>query len=226
MAERGRLIVLEGGDGAGKATQVELLREALAKQGTVAVFSFPQYKKTEFGKLLGRSLAGDFGDFVALSPYWAALPYMLDRASAKDEILAALEQGDVLCDRYTFSNTYQTGKLPPAQWDDFARFLERAEYAELGLPMADLTFYLSVTPEIAAENVRQKNQRDHLDDSNTDAYEQDIEFQRKVREAYLHMTKRADWHVIDCLESGAMRSRESIHEEIMSIVGRLAVVQS
>ena len=48
---KGLLIVLEGGDGSGKATQSKLLLEFLKAKGKVSYFDFPQYGKTVFGDL-------------------------------------------------------------------------------------------------------------------------------------------------------------------------------
>src|SRR4051812_18225473 len=111
--DRGNLIVIEGTDGAGKATQSALLLKVLKKQRSVSFFDFPRYKQSNFGRLIRRSLSGEFGNFLELSPYLSSLPYMLDRARAKYLLLESLKEGDVICDRYTTSNlAHQTAKLP------------------------------------------------------------------------------------------------------------------
>ena len=106
------LIVLEGGDGSGKATQSKLLLEYLKKSGRVSYFDFPQYGENVFGTLTGKCLSGDFGDFLHMSPYLSSLPYILDRACAKDKIISALRRGHVVCNRYTPSNIgFQSAKI-------------------------------------------------------------------------------------------------------------------
>src|SRR5688500_18149023 len=97
---RGKLIVLEGGDGSGKATQTKLLSEAMERKRRVSVFDFPRYA-SPYGKFIKEALSGKHGDFVSLSPYFAALPYALDRAAASQEIKDALKRSHVICNRYT-----------------------------------------------------------------------------------------------------------------------------
>ena len=81
---RGRLIVIEGGDGTGKTTQATLLAKALSsKEHKISTFEFPRYKKSVFADLTARCIKGEFGDFQKISPYLASLPYMLDRVRAK-----------------------------------------------------------------------------------------------------------------------------------------------
>src|SRR5258708_18137915 len=101
MATRGKLIALEGIDGSGKRTQLDLLAEELDARG-LATFriSFPRYESF-FGELVGRYLNGDFGPLGALDPRLSALLYAGDRLEAKPEIEAALSSGKIaLADRY------------------------------------------------------------------------------------------------------------------------------
>jgi dTMP kinase len=91
----GKLIVIEGGDGAGKGTQSELARAALAELGEITYFDFPRYGKSIAGKIVGAALKGDYGDFLHMHPLISSLPYALDRVGAREEILAALEKGNV-----------------------------------------------------------------------------------------------------------------------------------
>ena len=108
----GRLIVFEGIDGAGKATQVELVEQWSRKRATLP-FSPRRSHETPTGKVVKAALAGAYGNFLALSPYLSALPYLLDFAAERDELTAALKKGIVISDRYISSTlAYHRAKLP------------------------------------------------------------------------------------------------------------------
>jgi len=218
---RGKLIVLEGGDGSGKATQTRLLKNNLESYGVVTAFEFPRYKQSTFGELIGKSLAGEFGDFLHLSPYLASLPYILDRARAKYLLLESLKDGNVVCDRYTPSNiAFQSAKLPKKEREAFVNFIEKAEYEELGLPAPDLVIYLEVPPEISAKLVLKKQQRNYLSkEMKKDQHENDINYQKEVVSVYHNLSKkRKNWHIIKCVERGKLLSLEKIQMKIINVV--------
>ena len=74
MDKTGRLIVIDGGDGSGKATQTKLLAERLESNNkTVVTFSFPRYAENMMGQLIGECQKGDHGDFVNLDPKIASV---------------------------------------------------------------------------------------------------------------------------------------------------------
>ncbi len=210
----GKLIVLEGGDGSGKATQAKLLTIALARRAPTNFFTFPRYTKSAFGDLIRRSLDGEFGNFLKLSPYLASLPYTLDRVRAKYLLLEMLKDGHVVCDRYTPSNlAYQAAKLPLAARPKFVNFLEQGEYGELGLPKPDLVIYLHVPALVAAKLIVAR--------AKPDQHEANLAYQAAVIEMYLTLAKsRKNWHIVRCVKNGKLRSRAEIHKEVFSIVDR------
>src|ERR1019366_6507631 len=108
MTPRGRLIALEGIDGSGKRTQLDLLARELDARGLATMrISFPRYESS-FGKLVARYLNGEFGSLKAVDPHLSALLYAGDRLEAKAELESGLAAGKiVLADRYICS------KLPP-----------------------------------------------------------------------------------------------------------------
>jgi dTMP kinase len=221
MANKGLLIVLEGGDGSGKATQSKLLVEFLKKSGRVSYFDFPQYGKTVFGTLTGKCLAGEFGDFLHMSPYLSSLPYMLDRAVAKDKIITALKKGHVVCNRYAPSNIgFQAAKLAGKEREDLIHFLEQGEYEEIGLPRPDIVFYLDVPRMVASHLVLQKEQRGYLGEKKKkDQHEKDLTYQEKVSEVYRSLAKRRKgWHIISCARNGHILPPETIHKKLISII--------
>jgi dTMP kinase len=219
---KGRLIVIEGLDGAGKAVQTKLLTEALQKAGkTVTLFDFPRYTTSLFGKLTGEALQGLHGDFRNMSPYLSSLPYVLDRSTAKSDIEKALTKGDVICNRYTTSNlAYQSAKLPPSQRKKFIDFIEKAEYGEIGLPKPDAVIYLNVSVETALGLNAQKPKRVYMKKmGDKDQHDEDEMYQKQVFEVYLNFAKeKKGWHLVECIEGEKLLSPEAIHAKIMAIL--------
>src|SRR3989344_2308491 len=109
-AKKGKIIVIEGGDGSGKATQSKLLIEYLEKNSIPhAYLDFPNYSSF-YGKLVGKFLRGEFGDLDSVSPYLASLTFALDRLSSKDTIENHLKAGKiVVMNRYATSNMAHQG---------------------------------------------------------------------------------------------------------------------
>ena len=108
------LVVLEGLDGAGKSTQVRLLREYLTSVcGELEYIHFPRYDAPVYGDLIGRFLRGDFGGNDTVHPQLVALLFAEDRHGAAPQIQSVLDAGGtVLLDRYVCSNiAYQCAKL-------------------------------------------------------------------------------------------------------------------
>lgn len=216
------LIVLEGGDGSGKATQSKLLLEFLKKTGCVSYFDFPQYGQTVFGTLTGKCLAGDFGDFLHMSPYLSSLPYILDRACAKDKIISALKRGHVVCNRYTSSNVgFQSAKIANVrERGELIQFLEQGEYEEIGLPRPNVVLYLDVPRGVASALVLKKEQRGYLGSEKAkDQHEKSLTYQEKVSEVYKTLAKkRKGWHIVSCAKNGHILPVSLIHNKIISVI--------
>ena len=176
------------------------------------------------GKLVGRYLKGEFGDPLLLSPYIASIPYALDRVAARDELNKALEEGAVICNRYTPSNIgHQASKLPEDKRDEFISWLEQLEYGELKIPKPTLVIYLYVPVEISSRLVEKKEARAYIGGESAkgakDGHEKDSKYQHKSIDVYTKIAKeRNDWKFINCVEEGRLLSIEEIHEKIMRIV--------
>lgn len=218
------LIVLEGGDGSGKATQAGLLKTRLQETiGPVSLFDFPRYEESLSGKLVGECLAGKHADFRRLSPYVASLPYVLDRIGAREDIAAKRGESIVMCNRYTPSNiAYQAAKLLPADRERFISFIEALEYDEFRIPRPTLVLYLHVPTAIATKLIERKNERGYLASTGEkkDQHERDVAYQEEVVRVYLDLAReRDDWKVIECVdEKGELLPKEVIHEEVWKIV--------
>ena len=152
-AKKGTLIVLEGLDGSGKATQAKLLAQHLKEAGkNVQEITFPDYA-SDSSALVKMYLAGQFGDKPDdVNAYAASSFYAVDRyASYKTSWGSFYEAGGVIiADRYTTSNAvHQCSKLPPEQWESFLQWLFDYEFRLLGLPAPDEVIYLQVDPAVS-----------------------------------------------------------------------------
>src|SRR5579872_2256317 len=144
MPPRGKLIAIEGIDGSGKRTQLELLSRALSDRGiSHSCIGFPNYGGF-FGKLVAQYLNGHFGQLADVDPHFSALLYAGDRFESKGHIQSELAAGKlVLADRYIGSNlAHQTARVAPAKRREFIRWLKQLEYEMYGLPPEDLVFFL------------------------------------------------------------------------------------
>ena len=190
-------IVLEGLDGAGKSTQIRMLRQLLAERGVESEYvHFPRFDAPVYGELIARFLRGEFGGVNEVDPYLVALLFAGDRAAAGPQIRAWIAEGKaVVLDRYVYSNVgFQCAKLPAGE--------RRDRLAQWTL---DLEFGY--------------NDLDYLQGSR-DIHEDALDLQRRVREVYLAAAAKDDsLRVVDCSDpSGAMGSPEHNFEKIRAVL--------
>lgn len=208
---KGKLIVIDGTDGSGKATQIELLSKYLKEQNIpIEVIDFPRYSDNIYGQLIRRYLDGEFGTLDQVSPYFASLAYAGDRALAKTQLEEWLNQGKiVLANRYVPSNkAHQGAKLPESQRNEFMHWLERLEYETNSIPREDLVIFLNVPTDIAQANVDKRGLRD-IHEASSDHLSQ-------TSALYLQLSQQNDnWVVINCLENEKMRSKEDINRDVI-----------
>ena len=215
----GKLIVLEGTDGSGKATQTRRLLERLRAEGVrCRTVEFPRYKE-ESSALIRMYLGGEFGDRPSdVNAYAASTFYAVDRyASFKQDWGGFYEDGGVvLADRYTTSNAvHQGGKLATGEREEYFRWLFDFEYRLMGLPAPDLVIYLDVPVEQTEENMHRREAQTH---TSADIHERDTEYLRQCRTAAMAAAEPFGWRRIPCVRDGAMRSVEEIHNEVYSAV--------
>ena len=221
MTPPGKLIAIEGIDGSGKRTQVELLEKALKANGH-AVYStgFPQYDSW-FGKMVGQFLNGDFGALESVDPHFSALLYAGDRFEAKFRLETALNQGKiVLADRYIGSNlAHQTALVPAADRQGFISWIEHLEYNIYNLPREALVLYLRVPPRQAQELVARKSARSYTKNKQ-DILEASLRHLEDAAAMYDELSRRPNWATIPCFEEtrGAMRPQKHIATEILAAV--------
>lgn len=221
MEHRGKLIALEGIDGSGKRTQLDLLARELDARGySTHRISFPRYE-TLYGQLVGRYLNGDFGPLSAVDPQLSALLYAGNRLEAKPEMEIALANGKlVLADRYIGSNlAHQSERVPPDRRDEFMDWLKRLEYGLYKLPVEDLVIYLRVPFQEAYRLVGLKSPRAYTD-LNRDIQEADIKHLEQTALIYDRLATEPNWVRIDCINTatGGLYSPEEIHRVVLQAV--------
>lgn len=218
----GRLIVFEGTDGSGKATQTELLCRELDRRGIpYKKLTFPRYDQ-ESSALIRLYLGGAFGSRPDdVNAYAAATFYAVDRyASYKQDWGAFYESGGLLiADRYTTSNAvHQTVKLPVEERKAFLDWLFDFEYRMLGLPKPTRVLYLDIPTDLTEQMMRR---REHETHTKADIHEQDDAYLRHCRENAAFVVDYCGWTKIVCTEQGRLRPIEDIHAEVMEKVADL-----
>lgn len=219
------LIVLEGLDGAGKSTQVRMLKEHLESVcPRVEYIHFPRYGAPVYGELISRFLRGDFGSIGVVHPQLVALLFAEDRHGAAPQIRRALEEGaTVLLDRYVYSNiAYQCAKMSSdAGAEELRKWVFNTEYGEFNLPRPDLNIFLDVPLGFVEKSLsahRGGGDREYLHGGG-DIHEADIAFQERVRDMYRRQAAEDPSFIpVNCAdERGAMLPPEAIFEKIRSI---------
>ena len=211
----GKLIVFEGTDGSGKATQSKLVCEELDKRGIAyRKLEFPRYAE-ESSALIRLYLAGAFGSKPEdVNAFAAATFFSVDRyASYKQDWGNWYQQGGlVLCDRYTTSNAvHQASKELPENREKFLHWLYEFEYDRLELPKPDLIIYLDVPTDFTERLMRGREEKTG---TKADIHEKDMDYLMTCRKTGKAAAAYYGWTVIDCVKDGVMRSIEDIHEEI------------
>jgi dTMP kinase len=218
-----KLFVVEGIDGAGKSTQIRLLREYFSRRGySCEYLHFPRTEEPFFGELIARFLRGEFGSLNDVDPWLVAMLYAGDRKDASDIINGWLKSGNmVLLDRYTYSNlAYQCAKLPdPEKQEELMNWILDLEFRHFGIPLPDLNIFLDV-PFSFTENKllssRTGKDRNYLNGIR-DIHEGSLVFQKKVRDMYLRVAESdARLCIVNCSDDdGHMLPQEKIFDSII-----------
>lgn len=200
--KRGVFIVIDGMDGSGKSTQMDLLKERL---GAKAVFTFDP-GGTETGRTLRTML---LVRKQKPSPLTVFYMFLAARASIVQEIIEpALKKGKIVfCDRFDASTyTYQIGAGKHPEWlpafDSFSK--------ATGGVRPDAYIILDLEPSEARRRI--------VKNGITDVYEaKPLSFYRRIREGMIAFKPRGSKkYIVD-----ASGTPEQVHERIWSIVSRL-----
>jgi dTMP kinase len=223
---RGKFLVFDGPDGAGKSTQRELLAKVLMDAGGQVVSSRDP-GGTEIGDRI-RSVLLDY-DLSIMDVNCEALLFMASRAQLVAEVIRpALAEGKtVLCDRFVTSTCAYQG----AAGLDPRRVIELARFA-IDDCWPDLTVVLDVDslegferigrkPHHAGKNrQRSAGKATLFDDTQPDAMEaRSIEFHRRVRQIFLNLHEFYPTPVVVVDGRGSM---EAVHRQILEVLDRVA----
>ncbi|MBT4210116.1 MAG: thymidylate kinase [Candidatus Komeilibacteria bacterium] len=217
-SRRGLLIVIEGGDGSGKTTQFNLLKDKLIKDGRqIETVDFPQYGRPS-ALMIEKYLNGDFGTAKEVGAYRASVLYATDRYEASFRMKKWLAEGKIiLANRYATSNmVHQSGKIKDSdERNKFLNWLDELEFGIFEIPRPDLVFFMNISADISQKLALKKDARHDNIKSKNDIHENDLEHLKDALEAGNYVAKKYNWETIECDDgSGAMRSIEDIHAEV------------
>ena len=212
-----RLIVIDGLDGSGKATQSKLLAERLTKMGYKArTISFPDYD-SDSSALVKMYLGGQLGDSPDdVNAYAASSFYAVDRVASYINTWSKdyAEYDFIIADRYTTSNIiHQMAKVDESERDSYIEWLFDYEYNRLAIPSPDLVIFLEVDPSISQKLIFGRYQGD---ESKKDIHEADFSYLLRCRSSAMYAIEHLGWERIDCTENGEMKSIEAINDVILS----------
>ncbi|OGG89685.1 dTMP kinase [Candidatus Kuenenbacteria bacterium RIFCSPHIGHO2_02_FULL_42_29] len=221
---QGKLIVIEGIDGSGKATQTKKLVEYLKSCGKrVETFSFPRHGQKFFGLLVDEYLNNEFGNAASFNPKVASLFYAGDRWEVKEMIINWLSAGKiVVLDRYATSNMgHQLSKLETAaQKDELLNWLIELEFKTFKIPEPDLVIFLDVDADISSQLMAHRSSvgKEYIK-GDKDGHEKDSTHMEKARATYRYLSKKFNyWQVVDCVKNGRLLSIDEIHEQICALI--------
>ncbi len=221
----GKLVVIEGSDGSGKATQTKLLFEYLEGQGRkVRMVSYPDYDSPS-SSLVKMYLGSEFGhNPYDVNAYVTSAFFAVDRFASYlknwKRFYESSEDAIIICDRYVTSNMlHQTSKLESlAEKEAFLDWEYDFEFVKGGLPVPDLVFFLDVLPNTAFRLMKDReNKITH--ESKKDIHESNKDFLVKSYENSILVGKKYGWRNIQCCDSeGNMESVEVIHRRIREAI--------
>ena len=188
------IIVIEGGDQAGKKTQTEMLQKALKERKIkTTTFSFPDYT-TPIGKEISKYLGGK----RKFPPQTIHCLLSANRWEKVDDIKKAQEKNSVLImNRYYHSNlVYGIANGMKQSW---------LENLDKGLPKADLVILLDVSQK---ESFSRKK-------TNRDKFEKNAKFINKISKIYRKIALKQKWKIVN-----ASQSKEQVHQEILKIFSK------
>lgn len=228
-----KFIVIDGLDGCGKATQTELLREALEKQGKrVVKIDFPKYD-SDSSAAVRMYLNGELGnDPSTLNPYMCGTFYAVDRfIQYVTDWKKYFEEDDntvIIADRYLSANIiHQGGKISGRDKRlDYVKWCYDLECNKCGLPQEDITIVLTIKPEISQKLMTERYKGD---ESKKDIHESNLDYLNDCHRHLLstiydiNQNKLANWVHIDCEDEHGnnVDTRENIHNKIMEYINEI-----
>ncbi len=226
-----KFIVIEGLDGSGKSTQLELLQQYFKDHGLKYKFiHFPVYDSPVYGQLISKFLRGDLGKLEEVNPYLVALLYAGDRNNFKETINNWLNDGYyVLADRYVFSNiAFQCAKIKDkSEKTELKNWILETEYEYFKIPKPDINLFLNVPLDIIENrlnNGRKGDDRNYLEGKD-DIHEASIQFQNDVKNIYTDLlTTEKNFYQIECFTDKNLSTPDSIHRSVIEILTNNSII--
>lgn len=219
---RGKLIVLEAGDGSGKATQTSKLYERLLKEGyKVLKIEYPNYKSNS-SALIKMYLNGEFGENPEdINAYAASTFYAVDRyASFKKEWEKFYKEGGIiLADRYTTSNmVHQASKISDInEKEKFLDWLWELEFKLMGLPVPDKVLFLDMPPEYSFKLMMERKNK-FTGSEEKDIHERNDSYLIDSYNNACYIADKYNWDKVKCVENKSIKTIDEIHENIYKLL--------
>lgn len=217
----GRMVVIEGLDGSGKATQAKLLLAYLESKGyTTYALDLPYYNDPS-STLVKMYLNGEMGDKPTdVNAYAASTFYAVDRyASFKKHWEKEYNSDKItVANRYTTSNaSHQMTKLSEEDWDSYLQWLFDFEYNKIGIPEPECVIYLDMPVDISQKLLLKRYSGD---EEKKDVHERDVQYLVSCHKAAVYAAEKLGWEVIKCGENGEPFTVECISKMVCDVVER------
>lgn len=213
---KGKLFVIEGLDGCGKSTQLEMLKSKT--DDNTRFISFPNYDSAS-GEIIKDYLSGRFAEENGKAgAYTASSFYAVDRyISYKTDWEKDYQAGKtIIAARYTSSNAiYQMTKLDRAQWDEYLSWLEDYEYDKFGIPRPDKVVFLDMPIEVSQKLL---SSRYGGNEEKKDIHERNVDFLKACREAALYTAKQKGWFILPCSDGENPFTPERINQQLSAMI--------
>lgn len=198
--EKGIFITIEGPDGSGKTTIINMLAENLQKEG-FEVMATREPGGIEIAEQIRQVILDR--DNTAMDPRTEALLYAAARRQhLAEKVKPALDNGKIiLCDRFVDSSLAYQGYARGLGIDEVYSINEFA----IENMMPELTLYFDLAPELGLERINKNKGREvnRLDLEN-------LEFHQKVREGYMILAERFTDRIV---KIDASRDLETVYED-------------
>lgn len=215
------MIVIEGLDGSGKATQAQFLYDRIKEtRNNILKISFPNYEDNT-SALVKMYLSGQMGKVNDVNAYAASTFFSVDRyATFQMYYKKQYQEGFIfVADRYTTSNmVHQAVKLPVNERDAYMQWLMDLEYHKMGLPTPDMVIYLDMEPEISC-TLLEKRYNGNL--GKRDIHESNLDYLLQCRETALLAAQKCGWTVVQCTNGQKPYTAYNISEKIWEIVSQI-----
>ena len=206
---KGKFIVIEGLDGSGKTTQVQLLTELLSYEG-ISVVNQKEPTPHKFGKMCREVLSGT----ELLPKSQLALLFVADRidhnTNEKDGIEKLLNEGyNIICDRYYYSTFAYQGVDVGLDW------LMHLNLDCKDIRKPDLCIFLDLPPEKSMERINTNRRKDEIEIYETEEYLTNI---RKRFYDVINILKKTENIEIINADADILTVSRKIKETVMKIL--------